>query len=53
MRGGFTVFMQSFSMYPLNPYKTLKVLHKFRAKVERVFYYFQDSNPQNSGFLVI
>ena len=51
MRGGFLLFLfKTFPIYPLNPYKTLKIPQKFRAlraKVEGGFYYFQDSEIQN------
>ena len=48
MRGGVLLFLcKTFPIYPLNPYKTLKIHHNFRAKVERGFYYFQDSEIQN------
>ena len=51
MRGGVLLFLcKTFPIYPLNPYKTLKIPQNFRAlraKVEGGFYYFQDSEIQN------
>ena len=48
--GCFYFYAKACPIYPLNPYKTLKIPQNFRAlraKVEGGFYYFQDSEIQN------